>query len=137
MADRLSAIWPDVHHYSIALREVLLPRQLAGDAMQMTDQGLLVLALAHLSQRSNVLLRNHQHMHRRRRVDVRKGQRLLVFIELLCGNLAVGDLAEDAIRTHALSMTRDTASGQCGERMARRSAYDPMNRGWCPALHGS
>src|SRR4051812_43297993 len=46
---------------------------------------------------ARVLLRDHKHVPPRPRVDVHEGKRLVVFVDLVRGDLARDDLAEDAI----------------------------------------
>ena len=44
-----------------------------------------------------VLLGNHEHVSGRERVDVREGDHKIVLVQELGGNLAVSDLAEEAV----------------------------------------
>src|SRR5687768_5521135 len=53
-------------------------------------------------ERRDVLLRDHQDVHRRLRVDVVEGEQLIVFVDLRRGNVTRNDLAEQAAHTSAI-----------------------------------
>jgi hypothetical protein len=99
---RLAAIRSYVDDNAIALPEVLLARELIGDAMQVAYQGLFLLAGSDLGERGDVLLWNDEVMHRSFGINVREGYCLLIFIEFVRGNFSGGDFAENAVGTHAL-----------------------------------
>jgi hypothetical protein len=95
--DGLAAFSADVDHDPVAFAEVLLAGQLVGDAVQMADEGLLLFAGSDFGERGDVLFGDDQDVNRRLRVKIRKGEGLVVFVELFGGNFSGGDFAEDAV----------------------------------------
>ncbi len=73
-----------------------------------------------MRERSDVLARDHENMHRRLGMNVGEDHRIIVFIQLLRGNLARGDFAEQAVHKHQTIAT-----------------YFEKNRGCPPGFHGS
>ena len=67
----------------------LLPGDLRGGPDHCADEA--VVALAEVVQRRNVLLRHDQHVQRRLRVDVGKGQQPIVFVDFRRRNLTSDD----------------------------------------------
>src|SRR5690606_6179732 len=56
-----------------------------------------------VGQRAHVVLRHHQQVNGRGRIDVVKGDELIVFVNLLGGNVARGDLAKNTGVAHVCS----------------------------------
>lgn len=79
MVDRLSAVFANVDHHPIACRKLLFARDLSDRPQQMAKQRAVF--RSGLRQRSDVLARNHQQMHGRLRMNVRKSDALLIFID--------------------------------------------------------
>ena len=97
----LAAIRPVVDHQPVAIRQPQLPRYLACCGEQLAEHGRIF--RRGMRVRGKVLLGNKQHMHRRLRVDIRKGQHIIILIEVLGGDGAGGDFAEEAV--HSLDST--------------------------------
>src|SRR3989454_2466948 len=75
----------------------LVEALLAGDLRRKGENGRHHRAVAHLIQRGEVALRDHQDVHRHLRLDVRERDGALVLAQFLRGDLACHDLAEDAV----------------------------------------
>src|SRR5690606_1733812 len=79
--------------------------------------------LTEVSHRVDVRLGDHQHMHRRNRVDVVEGEDMLVLIHLLRRNLATCDAAEDAVaHAPAFCAARDFFSSMPDTPSRRRNS---------------
>ena len=87
---------PGVDDGAEAVRGTLLARQAAGEG-QHAAQRRLVAGLAFV-ERGHMRLGDHEEVHRGDRVDVVEGEDVLVLVDLLRGDLAAHDLAEDAVR---------------------------------------
>src|SRR5438874_786518 len=81
---------------SRAAAAALLAGDLAGNGDELPEQRLVL--RPRLRDRRDVLARDHQHVHRRLRVEVSKGDRLLIAVHDVGRDLAGGDAAEDALR---------------------------------------
>ncbi len=92
MIHRLPAFFPSVDHDAKSLREVLLRRRICGAQQEMAEQFLVF--RAHLRERSDVLARNHQQMHRRLWMNIGKSDARFILIQLLRRNLTVDDFAK-------------------------------------------
>ena len=91
----LTGVLAAVRHDTEAVGEAELLRELRNDGEDVTDErGLL---LAQLCGRGDVGLRNNKEMLRCQRLDVIKRQALLVLIQLLRGDLACQNAAENAV----------------------------------------
>src|SRR5580704_6700483 len=95
MIDRLAAVRPRVDDDPIAVAQLLLLGDTPRRMQQMPQQRLVI----RRRQRSHMLLRNHQHMHRSLWPDVQNGKGMLILKNLLCGNRTVSNLAEEAVHT--------------------------------------
>lgn len=87
------------HDAETALRirvAALLQRQLGCQHHDSTQQRLI--GGRDMRHRHHVLFRHDQKVHRCRRMDVMEGEKFIVFIHLLAGNLACRDLAENTVR---------------------------------------
>ncbi len=97
MVDCLSTVRPGVHHRSIALAQVLGARDLSCEMEQVTEKKLVILRLAHLGERTDMLLWNYEYVDWRLGIDVPKGDRLFILEDLLRRNCAAYDLAKQTI----------------------------------------
>ena len=95
MFHRLPSIRPGIHNQPIPTPQPLLPRNLHGSRHQPTQQRLI--PRLRLRQRPDMPLRNHQNMHRRLRMNIRKRHHLLILIQARHRNRTGGDLAKKAI----------------------------------------
>jgi hypothetical protein len=98
MGDRLAGALLAINHESVTIGQSQLPRQLGRDQVQVTDQ-VAILRLK-IGVGRNHFPWNEQYVDRRLRIDVMKGDALLVFVDQLGGNLLIGDLQEEIVRHH-------------------------------------
>ena len=94
MENGLAGPAPCIHDCSVAVLEVMLLRQLGGDAVQMADDRLV--CFFGLCGGSKVFPRNQQQMHRGLWIDVLKSDAAFVLIDNLGGHLACQDFAKNA-----------------------------------------
>ena len=95
MIDGLAAVGSGVDDQAVAVAEALLARDLTGCPQQMTEE--IGVSCRGVRVGRDVLFGDHQQMRGRLRVDVRKGQHAVVFVDAVDGNGAGGDLAEEAV----------------------------------------
>lgn len=88
----LSAVFAAVVDDAIAVRETFCRRNLLCDREDMCDD--LRVFFRKVICGSDVLLWNHQNVHRRLRVEVAECEHFVVFVDLRARNLAVGNLAK-------------------------------------------
>src|SRR5256714_2033565 len=90
-----------------------------GHAQEVSEHCLF--ALARFVERGDVRARDDERVRRGLRVDVAEGQRLLVLVNLLRGNLARDDLAKDTVVScrHNISAA-DLSEGENARRAAPR-----------------
>lgn len=100
VVDRLAPQVVAVHDYAEAFLATLLFGEALGREEDMTGERLIIF-LAEVVQRRDVFLWDDQEMHRRLGSDVPEGDDLIVFIELVGGNVPRHDLAEQTI--HGMS----------------------------------
>ena len=85
-----------VHHDAMARCQLVLPRQLGGDQMEVPQERLV--GGFRLSCGREMFARYDQKMHGGLRMEIAKGDAGVVFIDDLSGSLVLHDLAEDAGR---------------------------------------
>ncbi len=93
--NRLSRIGTDVEHSAVSVFDATLARNLRGREMAAADQ--LGFFRGGFFQSANVFLGNHEHMRGPLRIDVLKSKGVIVFVNLLGGNLAAHDAAKQAV----------------------------------------
>ena len=98
MAHGLAAIWACINNGAETIGEA----KLCGDRGRGTEQfghgsGIFT---ANSRERADMAARNQQNMGRRFRVNVVEGEKVRIFVDFLCGNLAGGDFAEEAVGSH-------------------------------------
>src|SRR5690606_16057384 len=95
--DFLAAFAAGVHHEAkaaiMAGCAAVVKGQLLHERHHSTQPGGVV--GSDVGQRAHVVLRHHQQVNGRGRIDVVKGDELIVFVNLLGGNVARGDLAKN------------------------------------------
>jgi len=91
---RLPTIITGVHNDPVAFAQLLIARNLASRSHQRSHQSHICSNCT--CRRSNVPLRNDQHVCRRLRIDVGKTNAKFVFIDAACRNIPVDDPAEEA-----------------------------------------
>jgi hypothetical protein len=106
MVHGLAAIRPVVYHHAIALGEHLGAGNLRRNPQQVTEQW--TVAFCSFGQRDDVFARRNEHMHRRRRMNVRKGVSKLILEHSGRGNASFNDLAKQA--THSDTSVQDVVS---------------------------
>lgn len=92
---RLPAIRPRIHHQPIPVVEVVRLRNLTRRRQHLPEQPRIL--RQRMRMRGNVPLGDHQHMHWRLGTDVRKGERLLCFVQTFGRDLARDNLAKKAV----------------------------------------
>jgi hypothetical protein len=105
--NRLARAFTRVDHTPIpTLSDALVARNLTSHVKEVTKRGLVV--PSHLAQRCNVLSRDNKYMSGRLRIDVAKGNRLIVAVNDCGGNLAFDDSTEETIcfRHYKLSLAQ-------------------------------
>ena len=95
MIHRLPTIVSGVHDDPVAFAQLLVACDRTGSRHQRTQQPCISLDCAR--RRSDVALRNNQHVCRRLGIDVRKPNAKLVFIDAVRWNIPADDPAEEAI----------------------------------------
>lgn len=96
VVDRLSTQKPNVRRYAVAIvRDALVPGNARGGQHQPTKERLIT--LVEISNRHDVTARYDQHVHRRSRSDIAKGDDLVVLIDALARQFAADNATEDAI----------------------------------------
>ena len=100
MQDRLARARADVVDGAIPVLDVTLARDLSCDQLAIADQ-FRILGPG-LSEIDNVPFGDDQDVRRRLRIDVLKGQGPVVFVDLLAGEFARDNLAEQTV-THWLA----------------------------------
>lgn len=95
MKYRLAGAGADVEHGAVSVFNIALAGDLSGGQVTASDQ-FSVFFLC-LFQSGKVLLGNDEHMRRSLRLDVVKGEDVVVFIHFLRGNVTVDDAAEEAV----------------------------------------
>src|ERR1700691_923656 len=95
MKHRLPRPRPHIEHCPVSLLDIPPARKLRGGYLAAADQ--FGIAGSSFLQSSKMFLRDDEHMGRRLRVDVLKGEDILVFVNFLRGNLAAQDAAEKAV----------------------------------------
>lgn len=98
MVNGLAAVIPSIDNYAIALVQLLRASKFRGCSHQMAQQR-LVLGKC-LCLRTDVLFGYDQQMRRRLRIDVRKSNAQLVFVDTVGWNLPSDDFAKQTIRIH-------------------------------------
>ena len=97
----LSAQVIAVHHHPESLRAALLVGQALGGKENMPGQELV--CLAQVIEGADVLLGDHQKMHRGLRPDIVEGDNLVIFIQLARGDVSGDDLAEQTVHGSLLA----------------------------------
>lgn len=108
MVDRLAALFVAIEYSAKSCLAAQILRQPLCGKHQMADGGTVF--FGHVVQGGDVFFRNNQKVHRRLRVDVMKGEAVFVFVYLLGRNLAVDDLAEQAVHAELLIMQPDAGN---------------------------
>ena len=91
----LAPLLSHIAHHPVAVLQVQLPGQLGDDGEDVAHDFLVF--RGDLADALDVLLGDHQNVHRRLGVDVVKGKHLFVFIGLLGGDFSRRNLAEQTI----------------------------------------
>src|SRR5256885_17269237 len=103
MVDRLSRLRPLVEDQAVAVAiDLAFVRDAVGDLDHAGEHR--GLRRREVVDARNVLLRNDQHMRRRDRTDIVKGDDLFVAEDFLSWNLAREDLAEETLLSHRPSL---------------------------------
>lgn len=118
MIHGLASIRSRVHHGAEAFAQPLLFCDRFSHLVQVAKNALV--SGREMRKRSDVLAWDHENMHRRLGMNVGEDNRVIVFIQLLRGNLTRGDFAEQAVHKHQTIAT-----------------YLEKNRGWPSGFHGS
>jgi hypothetical protein len=93
--DGLAGFGPDIEHGSVAVFNTALAADLGGHQMESADHfGVFVMGFL---QASDVCLRNDQNVCGRLRIDVFEGDCMRVFVNLLGGDFALDDSAEETV----------------------------------------
>ena len=108
VVDGLSAVFAAVHHHAIAIAQIELFCQIADDAPHVSDRRPVFVFDG--IDRSNLLPRDHEDMHRSLRTDVMKRQAMIVLVNEFRWNLSVNDFLEDCLLGHdrLLPILRDS-----------------------------
>jgi hypothetical protein len=126
MKNSLPSTGANVHHSTVSVLNVALARDLRRNQVTAANHvGVFSLCVV---QSRKMFLRDHQHVRRSLRLDVFKGEDMLVLINLLRGNLATDNAAEKAVAVrigHRLSPAEITMvktiapeSGNCQRPVA-------------------
>jgi hypothetical protein len=105
--NRLARAFTRVDHTPIpTLSDALMARNLTSHVKQMAKRSLIV--PSHLAQGGNVLSRDNKYMRGGLRIDVTKGNRLIVAVNDCGGNFAFDDSTEETIcfRHYKLSLAQ-------------------------------
>ena len=113
MIHLLSTLPPVVDLHLEAVLQTLLTRQGAAQRHQVPQQFRVLGTVVKID---DVLLRNDEEVHRGRRIDVMEDHDLVVFMDLASRDLAVGNLAEDAVGVIGL--------GRCGDLIVHERLHD-------------
>ena len=100
----LAALFVAVEHGTVTCLATQLLCQFLRGVDHMANDGAIL--FGDVVQRGDMLLRDHQKVHWGLRVDIVKGEDLIIFVYLLGRNLAVDDLAEQTIRAVLLGWLR-------------------------------
>src|SRR6185312_5984972 len=103
MGNGLSSIGAGVDDYPVAAVQSLLPGDIGGGRKKMAEE--LLVFRGRVSQRSEMLLRDHEQVGRGLRVQVGKGEGVVVLVDAGGGDCSGGDFAEDAVGAHGLHDT--------------------------------
>ena len=96
MKDGLTYACARVDNCAIAaLGEPLLVGNARGDPQEMAERSFV--SLRSFVEGFHVIARENEHMHGRLRIDVAKGDRALILVDNVCGNLARDDSAKEAL----------------------------------------
>lgn len=95
MADGLSAVVSGVDGDAVTVDQTLLLRDLVGRGKQMSEE--LRVGCGAVRERRDVLLWNDEDVRRGLRMDVGKGEDVVIFVKLSDGNGATRNFAEETI----------------------------------------
>jgi hypothetical protein len=94
MEDGLSRAGPDIQHGAVAILDVAVTGYLGG--RELASSYALGVFGRSLFQSNNMFLRNDQHVRGSLRIQIFESECVIVFEDLLTGNFAANNLAEDA-----------------------------------------
>src|SRR5207245_10031923 len=132
MEDGLARSLPDVEHGAIAIFNAALAGNVRSS--QMASANCIGIFTRGFFQSTNVSFGDDKHMRRRLGIDVLECKRVLVFIDVLCGNFSTNNTAEKTI-FHARSSLKmlessdNTAPKRCGR--GRLIYYSLSLKGTC------
>ena len=89
-----------------ALREIEFFRHHSRSEQQFPEQRLI--GIRRLSQPPNAVLRNDEHVHRRLRIDIMKGEHVVVFVNDFRRNFAANDFLENGHAVRAFDLLQRT-----------------------------
>ncbi len=100
MIYRLPTVGSGIHHGAKTIAQTLLFRNCLCDLVQVTDDALV--PMREMRERGDVLAGDQKDMHRRLRANVGEDDGVIIFVQLLHGNLARGYFAEQAVHRHQI-----------------------------------
>ena len=95
MKDRLPCAGTDVENCAISVFDVALTRDLGRDEMASADD--FGVGCLGFFQSREMFFGNDQYVCWRLRIDVFKGENMVVFMDFLCGNFSANDAAKEAV----------------------------------------
>src|ERR1700738_2584299 len=134
MAHRLPAFGPGIQHQPIPSHQLLPPSHFIRSSHQLAEQ--LRMLRPSLRHRAEMLLRDHQRMRRRLRVDVRERDTDLVLVQPLDRNRSRNKLAEEAFTTHT-PLLNESLLESATSRSTSASLPEPTGYRPSQTLHGS
>ena len=99
MINRLAPISTAIQDRAKTIGEVQFNRQFSRDEQQVTQQGLIF--HSRMRQGRDWLARNDQHVCGSLGIDIPKRQALRIFVNDVCGDLAINDFLKDCHRSDA------------------------------------